>query len=248
MSRVGIKVRNWRDADPYISHESAVIWAILAQHSDENTDPYACMQQFSGFARHFLQGRKNSDHHWHDGAEQFYYILSGGGEVLIGEERVAVGEGSVTYFPPGVPHQFFAEKEEEGVEHLIITRPVDREGSQPRVVNWRDLTPTAGDHAAAVSWSLLEPIDAENPTTDQPCLLGFCGVERRALVRGKTSAVGACAETEQVYYVIEGQGLLISDGDLRRVSEGDVIYLPPGVAHQMANLEYDGWFSYLVVR
>ena len=97
MSRVGIKVRNWRDADPYISHESAVIWAILAQHSDENTDPYACMQQLSGFARHFLQGRKNSDHHWHDGAEQFYYILSGGGDGLLIEWDLEEGREVCVY-------------------------------------------------------------------------------------------------------------------------------------------------------
>ena len=89
-------VRNWRDIDSYVSHLSAVIWAILTQRREEGDDPCACMEHMSGFARHFLQGHKNSDHHWHDNAEQFYYILSGGGEVLIGDERVAVGEGAVT--------------------------------------------------------------------------------------------------------------------------------------------------------
>ena len=53
-------------------------------------------------------------------------------------------------------HQFFAENEEEGVEHLIITCPVEREGSEPRILNWRDATPTAGVHGAAVTWLLLE--------------------------------------------------------------------------------------------
>ena len=102
-------IRNWRDVDPYVGHESAVIWAILGRQSEESADPHHCMQHISGFARHSLQGHKNSDHHYHQGAEQYYYILSGGGEVLIGDTRHPVGEGSVTYFPPGVPHQFFAE-------------------------------------------------------------------------------------------------------------------------------------------
>jgi quercetin dioxygenase-like cupin family protein len=239
-------VRNWRDVDSYVSHESAVIWAILQKQSDENPDPFACMQELQGFARHFLQGRKNSDHHSHANAEQFYYILSGGGEVLIGEDRVAVGEGDVTYFPPGVPHQFFAEDEEEGVEHLIITRAVDREGSAPRVTNWRDATPAAGDCGAAVSWSLLEAIDVAEPVTDQPCLLGFRHVARQALVRGKASDVRTCEE-ERVCYVAEGRGLLIAAGDVRRIGEGDTIYLPAGVVHQFANDDYDGWLSYLVV-
>jgi len=237
---------NWRDVDCYVSHESAVIWAILTQQDEEHDDPNACMRHISGFARHFLQGHKNSDHHAHADAEQFYYILSGGGEVLIGEERVAVGEGSVTYFPPGVPHQFFAEDEEDGVEHLIITRPVDREGSAPRVTNWRDATPTAGEHGAAVNWSLLEQLDAAESTTDQPCLLGFAGLARQALVRGKATEVRQ-QDMEQVYYILEGSGLMIADGDVHRLSEGDTIYLPPGVTHQLANDEYDGWLSYLVV-
>ncbi len=53
---------NWRDVDCYVSHESAVIWAILTQQNEEHDDPNACMRHISGFARHFLQGHKNSDH------------------------------------------------------------------------------------------------------------------------------------------------------------------------------------------
>ena len=239
-------VRNWRDIDSYVSHESAVIWAILTQRREEGDDPCACMEHMSGFARHFLQGHKNSDHHWHDNAEQFYYILSGGGEVLIGDERVAVGEGAVTYFPPGVPHQFFAEDEEEGVEHLIITRPAARKDSAPRVTNWRDATPTAGDYGAAVNWALLEPLDAAEPATDQPCLLGFQQLARQALVRGKATEVRTRAE-ERVYYVIEGRGVLMAGHDVQRIGEGDTIYVPAGLVHQLANDDCDGWLSYLVV-
>lgn len=246
MSTARTLMRNWRDAESYVSHESAVIQAILTRRSDENDDPYACLQQMTGFARHFLQGHKNSDHHHHVGAEQFYYILSGGGEVLIGEERISVSEGSVTYFPPEIPHQFFAEDEEEGVEHLIITRAVDREGSASRVTNWRDATPTTGDYGSAVNWSLLEPIDAAEPTTGQPCLLGFEGLSRQALLRGKATDVRQ-RDLEQVYYIVEGTGLLLAEGNVHRLGEGDTIYVPPGATHQLANDIYDGWLSYLVV-
>ena len=240
-------IRNWRDADSYVSHESAVIWAIIEQQSEAGDKPFACMQHISGFARHFLQGHKNSDHHWHDNAEQFYYILSGGGEVLIGEERFAVREGSVTYFPPGMPHQFFAENEEEGVEHLIITHPVNNEGSKSLVTNWRDSTPTAGEHGGAVTWTILEAIDINEPSTQQPCLLGFHSLLRQALVRGKASAVQQQENKEQVYYILEGHGLFIIDGNVQRITEGETIYLPPGVTYQIANDTYDGWLSYLIV-
>ena len=132
------------------------------------------------------------------------------------------------------------------MEHLIITRAVDCEGSASRVTNWRDATPAAGDCGAAVSWSLLEAIDAAESVTDQPCLLGFNAIARQALVRGKASDVRTCDE-ERVYYVVEGRGLLIAAGDVQRLGEGDKIYLPAGVVHQFANDDYDGWLSYLMV-
>ena len=55
-----------------------------------------------------------------------------------------------------------------------------------------------------------------------------------------------CAE-ERVYYVIEGRGVLTVDHDVRRIFEGDAIYVPAGLAHQLANDDCDGWLGYLVI-
>ena len=100
-------IRNWRDVDPYVGHESAVIWAILGRQNEDSQDPHDCLQHLSGFARHSLQGHKNSDHHQHEGAEQYYYILSGGGEVLIGDQRHPVSEGSINVNVPLLPQRVF---------------------------------------------------------------------------------------------------------------------------------------------
>ncbi|HKY86904.1 MAG TPA: cupin domain-containing protein [Pseudorhodoplanes sp.] len=40
---------------------------------------------------------------------------------------------------------------------------------------------------------------------------------------------------EQIYHVIEGEGLMEIDGDRRVVRKNDVIFLPPGVPHSIAN-------------
>ena len=239
--------RNWRDSDSYLGHDNAIVWPIFMSPAEDDPRPHRCLTLLSGFAGHSLQGGKSTDYHAHANAEQYYYILSGGGEVLIGDTRHPVGEGSVTYFPPGVPHQFFAENEEEGVEHLIITCPVEREGSEPRILNWRDATPTAGVHGAAVTWLLLESMAEGEPATDQPCLLSFYYLARQALVRGKASDSHAHDDKEQVYYILEGRGLVIADGDVHSIGEGDTIYLPRGVQHQIINHDYNGWLTYLVV-
>jgi len=40
---------------------------------------------------------------------------------------------------------------------------------------------------------------------------------------------------EQVYHVLEGEGLMQIDGEDRVVRKHDVIFLPPGVEHSIAN-------------
>lgn len=59
--------------------------------------------------------------------------------------------------------------------------------AEPRAVvrNWRDATPTLGNHGKAVTWQLLERIGEEEPATDQPCLLAFHYLARQALGRGQ---------------------------------------------------------------
>ena len=40
---------------------------------------------------------------------------------------------------------------------------------------------------------------------------------------------------EQVYHVLEGEGLMQIDGNDRVVRRGDYIFLPPGVDHAISN-------------
>jgi mannose-6-phosphate isomerase-like protein (cupin superfamily) len=40
---------------------------------------------------------------------------------------------------------------------------------------------------------------------------------------------------EQVYHVLEGEGLMEIDGETRVVRKHDVIFLPPGIEHSIAN-------------
>jgi mannose-6-phosphate isomerase-like protein (cupin superfamily) len=42
-------------------------------------------------------------------------------------------------------------------------------------------------------------------------------------------------EQEQVYHILEGEGLMEIAGEARVVRKHDVIYLPPGVEHMISN-------------
>jgi mannose-6-phosphate isomerase-like protein (cupin superfamily) len=41
------------------------------------------------------------------------------------------------------------------------------------------------------------------------------------------------ARTEEIYFVLEGEGQMEVDGDRRRVAAGDAILIPPGARHQI---------------
>ena len=56
-----VYIINWRDVQPNIAHLSAVHWGGLRDRDgDDDPDPRNCLKRLQGFARHALQGRKNS--------------------------------------------------------------------------------------------------------------------------------------------------------------------------------------------
>jgi len=40
---------------------------------------------------------------------------------------------------------------------------------------------------------------------------------------------------EQIYHVLDGEGMMVMDGERRVVRKHDVIYIPPGVEHGISN-------------
>jgi mannose-6-phosphate isomerase-like protein (cupin superfamily) len=111
--------------------------------------------------------------------------------------------------------------------------------------NWRDETPYVS-HNAAVIWSLLRPADVKGEKRDLHVLRGMTGVVKHALQPRKESDYHSHADIEQVYFILKGAGVMVIDGERHPVREGDVVYLPPRVMHQMLN-EGDDWIEHLII-
>jgi len=43
--------------------------------------------------------------HYHAQTDEVYYVISGSGQMVLGDQRIDVREGSVLYIPRGVPHK-----------------------------------------------------------------------------------------------------------------------------------------------
>ena len=51
-----------------------------------------------------LEPGQTQSTHAHTGADKFYFVLSGSGSFIVGEEEQTVASGAVVVAPAGVPH------------------------------------------------------------------------------------------------------------------------------------------------
>ena len=121
-------IRNWRDAVPYVGHNSKIIWSILTRYDRESVEPpeAACLRGLSNLTRHVLQGRQQSDYHEHENTEQVYYFIRGRGKMRIDGKEYPVQAGDAVHLPPKTKHQVINDEEKE-MEHLNISAIVEEE-------------------------------------------------------------------------------------------------------------------------
>ena len=230
-------IKNWRDVQPNIAHMSAVHWGGLRNFErQDDEDDRNRLQKLNGFALHALQGHKTSDHHKHENTEQVYYILSGKGEVLFDGQRYPTEAGDAIYLPSGIYHQMFNDMNQDWLEHHVISMSVESNGGQFTIQNWRQVSPS-GDGAGAIRWHQLG---------QEGCLRGLQFIDREA-VQPRSESIERCYdETEQVYYILENQGVLIAGGEEQQITEGDMVHIPPGMTYRIGN-PHEDWFAYMIM-
>ncbi len=65
---------------------------------------------------HALEPGAESPPHWHD-HDQVIYVLAGSGQIVVGDEEVALSAGDVVVAPARIPHQVRAA--DEGLDTLV---------------------------------------------------------------------------------------------------------------------------------
>ena len=114
------------------------------------------------------------------------------------------------------------------------------------IINWRDTQPKIA-HLSAVHWGGYRDKERENDPDERNCLAKLQGFARHALQGRKTSDYHKHEALEQVYYVLSGSGEVLFDNERFPVQEGDAIYLPPGIHHQMFNDMNQAWLEHHVI-
>jgi mannose-6-phosphate isomerase-like protein (cupin superfamily) len=92
-------------------HGEKVLYQIVWRF----TPKAGMLKAFKGVARLTVPPGETNLMHNHVKEEQIYIVMTGSGEIQVGEERTLVGPGDVVYLPANFPHGFFNTGEKPAV-------------------------------------------------------------------------------------------------------------------------------------
>ena len=248
--------KHWDAVEPYVGHESAIIWPIFRGIGGQCDGGWAnnVMNGMTSWTLHRMQGRRNGDYHSHPDAEQLYYFLTPAKMKLDGV-TISVAPGDCVHIPPRVKHQLLNDHSEDWAEHMLVTAPVTPSAlvaydktpelwKEQLVRNFRDATPQIS-HEFAIIWTLFRGYDTAN--TDGPTtMLGMTGFTLHRMQPKQKGDYHDHKDREQLYYFTEGHGQMQVDGQVINVKAGDSVYIPRQIKHQMVNSS-NHWVEHLLL-
>ena len=239
-------IANWRDAEPVVSHESAVVWSCMQSvshamgNSEDHDSSISVLQKQGGLTVHAIQGRRQSDHHKHHNREQLYYVIEGRGELVCGEVQCEIEQGDLVYLPSGTFHQV-SNPNEQWLRHHVINMSVDGDGGLFKKKNWNEVLPLS-DGQGAVRWHIAGPEGEDHVG----CLRGLTFVDRETIQPTRHTVERSYSDLEQIYYILSGTGSITANGESRNVREGDAIHVPPSTTYFLANTGKT-WLTHLII-
>ena len=119
--------------------------------------------------------------------------------------------------------------------------------------NWRDVRPVVGTHDDAIVWHIFcrenrQPSSLAPEAAYLAVMRKQTYIVKHAIQGGRASNRHLHETEEQLFYILRGRGVLWVGEEEAEVREGDTIYLPPKVPHQITNERGgDDWLEYLVI-
>jgi len=106
-------------------HGESCQYQVIWQDDDHgklfNTKRPEGMKGFTNFARLTINPGKSNNIHTHEGIEQVYIVIQGGGTVHVGDEKAEVTAGDVVFLPADIPHGFFNTGDKQAIVLLVGT-------------------------------------------------------------------------------------------------------------------------------
>jgi mannose-6-phosphate isomerase-like protein (cupin superfamily) len=114
-----IIIRNWRDVQPTIAHQSGIDWRLLSKATktagdiEADVEPkYQVLKSITYVSLAKLQPSLSYEPHEHEDHEEIYFIISGTGKIKIGNEEACFRDGDIIYIPEKTTHSIANDGEE----------------------------------------------------------------------------------------------------------------------------------------
>ena len=96
------------------------------------------------------------------------------------------------------------------------------------VRNIRDKAPVVEHNGTVPVWWMVESREMKDLTDG-----GFLELVNEFEVAGGGFVEPHSHPTHEFYYVMSGQGIMEIDGDVREISQGDLVHIPPDKVHTL---------------
>jgi mannose-6-phosphate isomerase-like protein (cupin superfamily) len=107
------------ECQPFITKDTSEIRELMAYRNS------SCVG--ISLAEATLYPGKCTERHHHPKTEEIYYILSGEGKILVGEDVSEIRAGDTVLMPPGTPHQTWNTGEDKLVFLCVCTPAYEHE-------------------------------------------------------------------------------------------------------------------------
>jgi mannose-6-phosphate isomerase-like protein (cupin superfamily) len=175
--------------------------------------------------------------HQHNKMEEIYYLTSGAGIIQVGGFEYRIIKGDFVAIPPNQKHKLTV-LGERNLDHLVFALPpfnpedvnlIDEENNNP---TQKELDRKAKKSFIARDGAKVYELDSREDRKRRGIgfAAGFLEPHRRALLHYHK-------KSDEIYYVLSGNGAIQLDKYQERVQRGSLIYIPKGTLHGLNNLE-----------
>ncbi|MEM3047116.1 MAG: cupin domain-containing protein, partial [Candidatus Bathyarchaeia archaeon] len=171
----------------------------------------------------------------HEGREELYSILEGEGLMKVGPYQRPVARGDLTLIPAGERHQLI--NTSQGLLRMLCLggkpegeTPPERFKQHRSALFVRNAATTVVTPGA--EGCELRILFKEEERMFESSLIFFTDY---VIQPGRANVGHSHQDREEANFILEGEGIIRTEADERRIREGDGIYIPRGERHQFLN-------------
>ncbi len=175
--------------------------------------------------------------HKHNKMTEVYYILNGKGVLYLGDKAYQVNDDNCIIIPKQIPHKL-RNTENVNLEHLVFAIPPFNPSDvilledflkEPAI---EELNKNYNSITALDGATIYELLSGEDYIKEIGLAYGSLPKKRKAIKHKHE-------KSEEVYYILSGEGRVKVSKSYKDIKKGDVIYIPKNFAHALENTSDD---------